>query len=364
MDLLSEALNRTYFGITLQQYALAFIFLFTGYLARWILTYLIRRAERIDLRGFVTFRTVVLDAMETPIRWAAVLGGLWAALTVLPIPKEPVDLDRFFNSSMRAIFIIVTIWFALRLLDRATVVMKERAEKTETQLDDQLVPLARNVIRIFIIVIGVVVIIQEMGYSPSSLIAGLGLGGAALALGSRDLMANLFGSISIFVDRPLHLGDIVQIGGIKGRVEEVGMRVTRIRDFDNSVTTLPNSMLTTTPVNNLSMRRKRRIKLTIGLTYDTSADRIEKAVEAIHRIIRDDERIDQEQSLVKFTEFGAYSLDILVYCFTKSTEWEEHMQVRYELMLQFMRALEEMGLEFAFPTRTLHLEGGISTQQR
>jgi len=203
----------------------------------------------------------------------------------------------------------------------------------------------------------VVMILQNLGYSVTSLIAGVGLGGAALALASKDTVANLFGSLVIFIDRPFQIGDWVEIGPVEGTVEEVGLRVTLIRTFANSLITVPNAQLTTTAINNWSRMRKRRIKLTLGLTYDTTPDKMEAAVEAVREVLRQEERIDQSFFLVNFTDLGAHSVDIFVYCFTITTRWDEHLQIRQDVLLKFMRAIKDLGLQFAFPTQTIHLAG-------
>ena len=133
--------------------------------------------------------------------------------------------------------------------------------------------------------------------------------------------------------------------------------MTRIRTFANSLITIPNAQFTTTVINNWSRMRKRRIKITLGLTYDTSSGQMEQAVESIRRIIREDEKLDHDFFLVNFTDFNAYSLDIFVYCFTVTTNWSEYLQARQELLLKFMDAIRGLGLEFAFPTQTIQLAG-------
>jgi len=199
-------------------------------------------------------------------------------------------------------------------------------------------------------------IIQNAGGDVGSLLAGFGIGGVAVAMASKDTIANLFGSVVIFIDRPFQIGDWVDIGGQEGTVEEVGLRVTRIRTFANSLITVPNSQLTTTAINNWSRMQKRRIKLTIGLTYDSNADQMEKAVEAIRDVLRSDERIAQDFFLVNFTDFGPSSLDIFVYCFTNTVRWDEYMQVRQEVLLAFMRRIQALGLSFAFPSQSVYVE--------
>nr|WP_255216859.1 mechanosensitive ion channel family protein [Pseudenhygromyxa sp. WMMC2535] len=166
----------------------------------------------------------------------------------------------------------------------------------------------------------------------------------------------MFGSIVIFVDRPFQVGDWVEIGEHEGTIEEVGLRVTRIRTFANSLITIPNSTLTTTAINNWSRMQKRRIKLTIGVTYDATPDQLKAAVDGILEALHGDRRIAQDFMLVNFTNFGASSLEIFVYCFTLTTRWDEYMQIREEVLFEFMRRLHDLGLSFAFPSQSLYIE--------
>ncbi len=362
-SMLATLQSKEFLGITLDQYSIAFLAILGGFLLRWILVSLITHAERRAESTTTTFDELILNALGKPVGWICVLAGLWAAFVYLPLPKEPVDVDKFVRALLQAVSVIFAVWFLLRLTDGVTTYLRGKAAESESKLDDQLVPIARNTAKTFFVVIGVVVIAQDLGYSVTSLLAGLGLGGMAIALASKDTLSNLFGSLVIFIDRPFHVGDWIEMGNLEGTVEEVGLRVTRIRTFANSLITLPNAQLTTSSINNWSRMKKRRIKMTVGLTYDTTPEQMKQAVEKIREIIREDPDIHNDFFLVNFHEFGAYSLDIFIYCFTVTTVWAEYLQARQELLLKIMQAVNEMGLEFAFPTQTLHLAGDSEKKQ-
>ncbi|MCA9687181.1 MAG: mechanosensitive ion channel family protein, partial [Myxococcales bacterium] len=288
-----------------------------------------------------------------PMRWILLMAGLWIGYLLL--------IDQPIATGLRSPVFLATelpfiIWFANRLTNNLTDIWAVKAESTEGTFDDQLVPVIRTLAKILVVIVGLLLLFQNLGYEVGSLLAGLGIGGAAIALASKDTIANLFGSIVIFVDRPFQIGDWVEIGEQEGTVEEVGLRVTRIRTFANSLITVPNSALTTTAINNWSRMRKRRIKLTIGVTYDATPVQIEQAVEAIREVLHADRRVAQDFMLVNFTDFGASSLDIFVYAFTLTTRWDEYMQVRQELLLEFMRRLQGLGLSFAFPSQSVYIE--------
>jgi len=242
------------------------------------------------------------------------------------------------------------------LVDGLADVWTEKAARTDTRLDDQLVPIVRRSSKVFFVVIGVVLVLQNMGYSVGSLLAGLGIGGVALAMASKDTVANLFGSLVIFLDKPFQIGDWVEMGAMEGTVEEVGLRTTRVRTFANSLVTVPNALFTTNIINNWSRMKKRRIKMTIGVTYDSPPDKVDALVNAIRKLIAEDEKLHNDFYLVNFDNFGPSSLDIFIYCFTVTTNWGEFLQAKQEFMLRLMGAVSDLGLSFAFPTQSIHVE--------
>jgi MscS family membrane protein len=341
------------FGVSTAQLVIAFLTIAAGFTGAWLAMVVLGRlrAESQDR----PFRASLLQAAEDPARWALITLGTFAALETLPLPRAPLDLRHLVETMMLAASLAFAIWFGLGLVDAVADLWARRAALTETPFDDTLVPVARKSAKVFLVVAGSVMIVQNLGYSVGSLLAGFGIGGAALALASKDTIANVFGSVVIFLDRPFYVGDWIEIGEQEGTVEEVGLRVTRVRTFANSLITIPNAQLTTMSINNWSRMRKRRIMLTLGLTYDTTPAQLTRAVAAIRQVLRDDPRICQDFSLVNFTDLGAHSLDIFVYAFTTTTNWAEHLQIREDVLLAFMTAIADLGLQFAFPTQTLHV---------
>ncbi len=340
--------------------------LLVGFIISLIVNSILRKLDQALDSSSV--RHAFFSAFDGPLRWMILVASGWLGIQMLLHSREVGDreletiLTASGDQSISAYDAILVcelpflLWFCFRAVNTITGVWALRAAETEGTYDDQLVPIARTGSKIVVSIIGVVMIIQNLGGDVSSLLAGFGIGGVAVAMAAKDTIANLFGSIVIFVDRPFQVGDWVEIGDEEGTVEEVGLRVTRIRTFANSMITVPNSNLTTTPINNWSRMKKRRIKMTLGLTYDTSPEQMDLALKAIRRVLEEDERICQDFMLVNFSGFGASSLDIFVYAFTKTTHWEEFMRVRQEMMLAWMREIDRLGLGFAFPTQTLHIE--------
>ena len=310
-----------------------------------------------------TVRHAFVDALERPAGWGIYVLGVWAAVTAFSLPtilddggKVLFDIGRFVTTLLVASSVALGTWFGARLVDRLSDIWWARAQKTESTFDDQLVPVVRKTAKVFLMVVGTVMVVQNLGYSVTSLVAGLGIGGAALALASKDTVANVFGAIVIFVDRPFQVGDWVEIGDLEGTVEEVGLRVTMLRTFANSLLMVPNAQLTTTAINNWSRMRKRRIKMNIGVTYDATPEQIVAGRDAILRIIEQDDRFHHDFYLVRFTDLGDSSLNYFVYCFTTSTDWAEYLAVREEFLLAVMTEFAKIGLSFAFPSQSVYVE--------
>ncbi len=351
-----QLLNYQLFDISLSQFIQAFGCIFGGFVLRRILLIILAKSIEQARQSRFRYDHLFLESLSNPLGWVPLVFAIYLASLVLQLPSEPINLQFFAASLFRASWILLTVWASIRLFEVICDIWAEIAAKTETKLDDQMVPIVRKSGRVFLIIIGIVLFLQNMGYSVGSLIASLGIGGAALALASKDTLANLFGSLVIFFDRPFQIGDWIEVHDIEGTVEDVGLRTIRIRTFANSIITVPNSFFTTSIINNWSQMQKRRIKMTIGLTYDTSSEQMQQALKAIRDIILEDESLHHDFFLVNFVGFGAYSLDILIYCFTKTTAWKEHMDAKEEFLLKIMRKVEELGLEFAFPTQTVHLD--------
>lgn len=271
----------------------------------------------------------------------------------------PVKANTFLSNSFEVALSIAVVWFLYKLANVASLFLESVTSKTDSKLDDQLVPLLRKSLKIFIVVIGVLFVLQNNGINVTSLIAGLGIGGLAFALAAQDTLANFFGSITIFVDKPFQIGDLITTGDVTGTIEEVGFRSTRIRTLYNSLVTIPNAKLADAEIDNLGLRKMRRLRAMVNLTYDTTPEHMEAFVEGVKGIIRTYPSINQETYEVHFHEMGAHSLDVLINLFFEVPTWSEELQFRHNFLLDVMRLAKEVGVEFAFPTQTLHVGSHI-----
>jgi MscS family membrane protein len=351
-----EFLNVEFLGIALGTYIGALAAVIGGFAAKKIAAVVFKHLTRVAGKTKLKFDNILFKSLSKPVQWGMVLGGVFAALYILPIPSAPINFAKFRAALFMTTYVSLVLWASIRMVDGLANWWAQVAKKTETKLDDQLVPIIRQGVKVFFYIVGVVFIIQNLGYSVVSLLAGFGLGGAALALASKDTVANVFGSIVIFFDKPFQIGDWIEMGSLEGTVEDVGLRTTRVRTFANSLVTVPNALFTRNSVNNWSRMKKRRIKMTIGISYSASPGKLDELVVKIREIIEADEALHQDFYLVNLNNFGPYSLDIFIYCFTRTTKWGEYLDARQAFMLKIMQAVSDLGLEFAFPTQTVHVE--------
>lgn len=354
MDL--ALLDQTLFAITYRQYGLALLVvcasLATKKLFAWLLIRLIAPLTR---RTATDLDDQLLDCVRKPLELMILIVGLFAAIQILDLPSEPTDVRGGAYAGLRALFTIAGGWAFFNMAGVFGNYLEAWAATTESDLDDHLVPFVRKTLRGFIIVITGIMVTQNLGYSTSGLLASLGIGGMALALASKDTLANVFGSLMIIFDRPFKLGDQVVAGTMEGTVEEVGFRSTKIRTPAKTLISVPNSIIANMPLDNVSRMPRRRIRLNVGLTYATSPARLREAVAAIRAMLGSHPEIDPQGIQVNFTDFGASSLDIVVTCFSNPTALGEHLAVREDICFRIMDIIEGLGLEFAYPTQTVYL---------
>lgn len=277
----------------------------------------------------------------------------WAGLSLLVLPHTA---ELVLSIALKVLVSLSGVWSAFRLVEVFDSFLKQKALQTETKFDDLLVPMVTRSLRVFVVVIGIIFIADNLNVDVTSLLAGLGLGGLAFALAAKDLLGNFFGSLTVLLDRPFHIGDWVVIGDVEGTIEEVGFRSTRVRTFYNSLITMPNSILTTTKIDNMGARRYRRMRSLLALTYDTPPEKIDAFCEGIRELIHLHPYMRKDYYQVYFNEYGAASLDILVYVFWETPDWNTELRERHRFLLDILRLAKQLGVEFAYPTQTLYLK--------
>ena len=332
----------------------AFLFLIGAFIVRAVVISVIGRrlqvwAERTETEA----DDIALRAIVGPVGSLVMVVGVYLAFRALAPSAE--DVVSWSEKIFRVLLTLIVAWGVFRLVDAAAVILGEMARRTDNTYDDHLVPLLRKASKVLVAVMAFLLAAQNMGYSVSGLLAGLGLGGFAFAMAAKDTIANLFGGVTILLDRPFRVGDWITFDGTDGVVEEIGLRSSRIRTFAKTLTAVPNQTLANATVENHSLMPKRRVKMSVGVTYDATPDQMRTLVDRVEAFLKAHPGIHQEFMLVKFTEFGASSLDLFIYYFSSTTNWSEHLQVRQDVNLGIMDIIAAMGLSVAFPTRTVHL---------
>jgi MscS family membrane protein len=339
-----------------QEWGMIFLVILVTLILHHSISFLIKKITYLAGKTKTTLDDIIINHSIKPMRNYVTLYGATLLVEILKLPIEPINFDNIFTTILKVAFVINSVWLAIGITDTIGGYFFRKAIKTSSKIDEQLLPIFRKTMRFFIYLLGVVYGIQMLGYSISALVTGLGIGGLAVAMAAKDTLSNLFGSIMIFVDRPFKLGDWITVNGEEGVVEEIGFRSTRIRTFAKTVISLPNSSVVMNSINNYSRMPKRRIKMTIGLTYSSSVDQMEKVTNSIEDYLKNSELVHPDQIMVNFTNFGSSSLDIFIYFFTRTTHWSEYLSARQTINLSIMKIVEEQGLSFAFPTQTLHIE--------
>ncbi|MDQ8196993.1 mechanosensitive ion channel family protein [Pelagicoccus enzymogenes] len=356
IDELSQLTDLDFGGNSGARFAVFFVLLLATFIIRKIVVGIYTRwFHRAAEKTAWTFDDKLIPAMTGPIGAMTYVIGFFLSISVLSLsPGMDIVILRIFQASTMT----VLFWGLLRAVDVMAEVMVDVAKEKDMGVY-HFIPLIKKTARIFLIVVAVVLVVQNLGYSVGSLLAGMGIGGLALALAAQESLANFFGSVSIVADRPFKVGDWIQVGSqVDGDVEEIGLRSTKVRTWSKSLMTIPNKVLANEIIENWSRMPKRRVKQYVGVTYSTSPENMEGLVEDIRKLLREDEGVNQDFILVNFTDFGDSALQILVYYFTSTTAWLAHMDIRQRINLKIMKAVAARGSSIAFPTRTVHIEGG------
>lgn len=356
-----ELANENIFGIALWKWTVLIGYLVLSFLTRKFLVLLLRKLKKsvpsTDQKSFwVYWRDLKTDKATVEILWS-LLG-----ISIIHTLNLPLGLEKYLVLGLQIWLSFNAIQLIYISIDALGLLMKDWAAKTETTLDDQLAPFATKTLKILSIILGVLISLQNFGFNVVSLLAGLGLGGLALALAAQDTAANLFGSITILFDSPFKVGDHVRIGDTEGLIEEIGFRSTRIRTPYGSLVTIPNSTVAKEKIDNLGMRPHRRIRQILGVHYDTPAEKILQFCEGIRYLILQEEKIIRDSISVHFNSYNASSLDILVNFNLSITDPKEEAQRQEVIFCDILKLAKKMEIDFAYPTQTVYLHKASSPQ--
>ncbi|WP_119067627.1 mechanosensitive ion channel family protein [Aggregatilinea lenta] len=353
-DNTSEALTRL--G------GIALILLIT-WLVRWVvLTMIPSLVRKVTSRTNTTLDDRVVTIIEPPLHFLITVLGIWLALRVLEFPYGITDvIDRIMSSLVAVAF----FWAAYRGVELGMSMLRRVLRRTTTPVsniaNNRLSLAMEQIARATIILFAATTILQTWGYNVGSLVAGLGIGGLAVALAAQDALANLIGYFVILADEPFIVGEFIVMGDLSGTVEKLGFRSTRVRMLDQSLVTVPNKTIVNSNIRNWSRLSKRRLNMTLGIEYGNAPEAVLSVVQAIREMLMNHELVENDSVVVQFTDFGASSLDLMIIAFMTTPGWNEFQAARQDINLKIMTLLAERGVGVAFPTHTVVLESGAKS---
>jgi len=347
---MSEFFEKTFYGNTIAEWSVSLLIIAgTFVLAKAIYWLSGNIIKKITKKTKSKLDDLIIDKIEEPVILALVLGGIWYAVSYLNVS------DGFVNFADKAFYVAFTFdvsWLVVRLVDSILVeYLSPLVKKTKGNLDDQLMPIIRKSLKAVIWAMAIVIGLNNAGYNVGTLLAGLGLGGLAFAMAAKDSVANLFGGVTVFVDKPFKIGDRIVIDGYDGTVSDMGLRSTKLKTLAGRIVTIPNKNFTEKYIENISSEPSRKMSISIGLTYDMTNDDINKGIEMLKEINQKC-KYTHDNCVVYFESFGNFSLNInfIYYIISEDDYW---FLAPNEINLQILKQFNEAGLEFAFPTQTI-----------
>ncbi len=308
--------------------------------------------QRLTTRTIATWDDALVSAIGGPLTFAWALAVVWAVLPWLELPDGTAVAVR---RGTHVVVLIVVFWAVWRIVDVLSTVIAALRWSTDHAASRALVPLGRRLSKVAVILAAIVTLLSELGYSVASLVAGLGIGGLAVALAARSTLENLFGAFSIGADQPFREGDTIKVEDVVGTVEAVGLRSTRIRTVDRTLVSMPNGKLADMRVESYSARDRIRLACVLGLVYGTTAAQMREVLAGLERVLRAHPKLWPDNVVVRFSELAASALNVEVMAWFRTTDFDEFRVIREEMLLGFLEVVERAGSSFAFPTQTVHV---------
>lgn len=312
--------------------------------------YIYKAILKLSRKSSIELLTQLFLAFERPLQWLFVIIGVYVAVDYFPYLEQK---NILFEHFIRTGIIVIITWGLYNLTSSASVLFNRLNKHANMQLDDILIPFISKGVRVIIIAISLSVIAQEFEYDVNGFIAGLGLGGLAFALAAQDAISNLFGGFIIITERPFTIDDWISSPSVEGIIEDITFRSTLVRTFDEALVTVPNSTLASEAITNWSEMGKRGINFDLRVTYDAPITKIREVVQKIETLLKEHDRVHQETVFVKLNNLQDSGADIMLYFFTKTTEWEKHLDVREDINFKIMEILDETDVSIAIPLRRL-----------
>lgn len=342
--------TQQYFGNSLYQVALFFAAVVASVIIGKIVYYLIKTRARVAAeKSKSRADDLIIETVEKPLVFFLIIIGLGIGTRFLTIPAQYLATMNVISS------ILVTIgvtWLAINLVDSAVkLYLVPAVGKTKSRLDDQLIPIVSKTLKWLIVAFSGMLILSNFGYDITAILAGLGIGGLAVAFAAQETIADAFGGMNIFVSKPFIVGDWIDFQGIIGPIEKVSIRHTTMRNLDGRKVIIPNSKISKEIIVNISSEPTRKILMNLGLTYETPVAKMKKAVEIVNGVVNKHPGC-QDDPIVNFSEFKDFSLNLLViYFITDKDNW---FPIRHEINMKIKEAFEKAKIDFAYPTQLIY----------
>jgi MscS family membrane protein len=301
-----------------------------------------------------------LRAGSRPLGWLLACATVWILVPTLSLPAR---WTARLLAVDRVVAAFCVVWLSLRIVDLVATHLEGRARQSASRMDDHLVPLTRRIVKLMMVVLGGVLALQGFGVDVGSLIAGLGIGGLAVALAAKDTIGNFFGSIAIFLDRPFQIGDWIATtnGAVEGTVESVGFRSTQIRTIADTVVTVPNAKMADAEINNFGARRHRRIRLHVPFTREATAAQLTQFTTAVRERLVAVPAVKSTDVEVVAHDLTDTALLVLVHLYVTATTWNEELRHRHDVILVVVDLAQSCGLRLAQPARAIAVDAAMTT---
>ncbi|MDA3885983.1 MAG: mechanosensitive ion channel family protein [Candidatus Delongbacteria bacterium] len=348
---MKDFFTKTFYNNTIEDWFYSFLFLIGGFILSKIIYWLFKTViKKLTSKTKTKLDDILINVIEKPILYAMIIAGAWLGFERLTFTPS---IDIFFNHAFTFILIFNITWLIVRAVEAVFAeLIIPFTEKSENTFDDQVVPIVRKSIKALLWSLGIIVGLDNAGFDIMALIAGLGIGGLALALAAQDTVKNIFGGIMIFLDKPFRLGDRIIISGHDGFVTEVGIRSTRIKTLMGRIITVPNANFSESSIENISIEPARKVLVNLGLTYDTTPDKMELAIKLLGELVDANQDTLTNDRIISFNNWGDFNLGILfIYYIRKEADI---LATQSKINLQVLKQFNENGLEFAFPTQTIY----------
>ncbi|TMQ02156.1 MAG: mechanosensitive ion channel family protein [Deltaproteobacteria bacterium] len=307
---------------------------------------------RIAGRTMADWDDHLVNLMASPLSLVLALQALRIASPWLPLDARAAST---LTDAIAIVTTVAVLWTVFRSIDLARSVLERRSWAIDRPASRSLLSIGARLAKVAMLVITGIMVLAELGVSVASLVAGLGIGGLAVALGAQKTLENLFGTLSIGVDQPMREGDAIKVYDVIGTVEQIGLRSTRIRTLDRTIVTIPNGELANQRIESFTVRDRLRMAITLGLVHDTATEQLRAILAELEAILRGHPKTRQETVVVRFKDLMPASLDIEISALFETTDWAEYQVIRQDVLLAFMAAVEKHGSEIAHPGSTIQL---------